>query len=80
MATSCIWKQTFLSASTACTSPPSVGIQSSFTGFKSSATSTATTPGTARALDLSIDLMRACAYGLRTIAPNSMPGSLMSST
>ena len=29
IATSCIWKHTFLSASTACTSPPSVGIQAS---------------------------------------------------
>jgi hypothetical protein len=38
-----------------------VGIQWSFTGFKSSAVSTATTPGTASALVLSIDLIRACA-------------------
>ena len=56
-----------------------VGIQCSFTGFRSSAVSTATTPGQASALLLSMPLMRACAYGLRTRAPNSMPGSLMSS-
>ena len=36
-----IWKSTFSSASTACTSPASVGIQCRLSGFRSSAVSTA---------------------------------------
>ena len=79
-ATSCIWKCTFSSASTAATSPASVGIQCSFSGFRSSAVSTAMTPGTFSASDLSIFLMRPWAMELRTMSMCTMPGSLMSST
>ena len=35
--------------------------------------------GCARAREVSIETIRACAYGLRSIAPCTMPGSLMSS-
>src|ERR1700694_4784617 len=40
---------------------------------------TAATPGTLSALDESMLLIRACAYGLRTISRCSMPGSFTSS-
>src|SRR5262245_26057634 len=40
---------------------------------------TATTPGTLAARLVSIDLMRACAYGERTTARCAMPGRTMSS-
>jgi hypothetical protein len=36
---------------------------------------TALTPGNASASDVSIETMRACACGLRSTAPWSMPGS-----
>ena len=49
-------------------------------GLRSSAVSTAITPGTFSASDLSIPLIRACANGLRTMSMCSMPGILMSST
>ena len=41
---------------------------------------TSTTPGIDFAMLVSIDLMLACAYGLRRIAICAMPGSVMSST
>jgi hypothetical protein len=40
---------------------------------------TAATFGCASAFEVSIDTMRACAYGLRRIAPCTMPGSRTSS-
>ena len=40
---------------------------------------TAATPSIAAAADVSIDLILACAYGLRRIAAYAMPGSWMSS-
>ena len=79
-ATSWFWNSTLPSAKTICTSPESVGIQARLTGLSSSAVSTAITPGTAAALEMSIFLMRACACGERTKSPYSMLGSLMSST
>ena len=36
---------------------------------------TALTPGIEAAAEVSIDRIRACAYGLRTSAPCSIPGS-----
>ncbi len=41
---------------------------------------TALTFGCASAADVSIETMRACAYGLRRMAPCSIPGSWTSST
>ena len=49
-------------------------------GGRSSAVSTACTPGIARAAAASIDRIRACACGLRTKQACSTPGSFMSST
>ena len=79
-ATSCPWKRTLSVASTACVSPESVGIQASLCCASSSPVTTAITPGIAIAALLSIPLMRACAYGLRTMTMWSMPGSTTSST
>src|SRR5215470_7572495 len=45
---------------------------------KSALVMTAFTPGRASAADASIDLMRACACGLRNTLPCSIPGKLMS--
>jgi hypothetical protein len=36
------------------------------------------TPGSASAADVSIETIRACAYGLRSTTPCSMPGRLTS--
>ena len=41
---------------------------------KSAAVTTAFTPGSASALEASIDTIRACACGLRLTLPHSMPG------
>ena len=79
-ATSWPWNSTLPSASTICLSPASVGIQCSPSGSRSAAVSTATTPGSASAAALSIETTRAWAWGLRTKSPNSIPGSLRSST
>ena len=56
---------------------PGSSIRISFLGT-SSWVSTATTPGSARAAPTSIRTMRAEEYGLRTIRPCSMPGTLKS--
>ena len=40
---------------------------------------TASTPGILSALDESMDLILACAYGLRTMSSQSWPGRLKSS-
>ena len=66
-------------ASTACVSPESVGIQASLCSARSSPVTTATTPGSSLARDVSIELIFACAKGLRRIAMCSMFGSVMSS-
>src|SRR3990167_8602483 len=58
----------------------SVGIHSSFSGTRSFPVMTASTPFTASALLVSMPLMWACAYGLRTMSRWSMPGSFTSST
>src|SRR5919106_290364 len=42
--------------------------------WKSSRVTTALTPGSARALEVSIDLIRACGCGLLRTLPTSMPG------
>src|SRR5437870_1545254 len=47
-------------------------------GGKSSQVTTALTPGSARAFSVLIDMMRACACGLRLTLPHSMPGITMS--
>ena len=78
-ATSWPWKRTLSPASTACVSYEIVGIQASPSVSRSLAVTTAATPGSASARLVSIDRMRACANGLRRIAPCTMPGSLMSS-
>src|SRR5882672_3600195 len=64
-ATSWFWNSTLPSASTICTSPASVGIQARLTVFSVSAVMTATTPGTAAALAVSIFFTRACACSRR---------------
>jgi hypothetical protein len=67
-------------ASTAWVSPDRVGIQARLCWASSSPVTTATTPGRASAAEVSIELMRAWATGLRRIDMWSMPGRLMSST
>src|SRR5215831_17703168 len=47
-------------------------------GGKSSQVTTALTPGNARAFSVLIDMMRACACGLRLTLPQSIPGMTMS--
>ncbi len=64
-ATSWPWKRTLSVASTACVSPESVGIQARLCCAISSPVTTATTPSTASAREVSMDVMRACANGLR---------------
>ena len=44
----------------------------------SRAVTTALTPGSASAFEVSIDLMRACGCGLRSTLPQIMPGMLVS--
>ena len=43
--------------------------------FRSSPVKTATTPSAAAAVEVSILVMRACAWGLRTMTACSMPGT-----
>ena len=61
-------------ASTACTSADSVGIQARLSPSSICPVITARTFGWASAADVSIETMRAWAYGLPRIAPWSMPG------
>ena len=56
-----------------------MGIQARFRVAIISPVSTRCTPGICQALLVSIDLIRACASGLRRISMCSMPGSTMSS-
>jgi hypothetical protein len=66
-------------ASTACVSPESVGIHARLCCARRSPVTTAMTPGSSCARAVSIELIFACANGLRRIAMYSIPGSLMSS-
>src|SRR6266704_431989 len=58
----------------------SVGIQWRLSGTRYWPVMTSTTPGMARAFDVSMFLMRACASGLRAMSMYSMPGNFTSST
>ena len=78
-ATSCPWNRTLSVARTACVSPESVGIQARLCCAISSPVTTAMTPGSACALDASMLVRFAWAYGLRRIAMCSIPGRWMSS-
>jgi hypothetical protein len=78
-ATSCPWNRTLSPASTAWVSYEIVGIHASPSVSRSLAVTTAATLGCASALEVSIETMRAWAYGLRRIAPWTIPGSRMSS-
>ena len=49
---------------------------SNFWSGKSVAVTTAFTPGSAAAFEVSIERMRACACGERRILPYSMPGNV----
>jgi hypothetical protein len=79
-ATSCPWKRTLSVASTAWVSPDIVGIHARLCCAMSSPVTTATTPGSAVASDVSMETIRACGTGLRRMAMCSIPGSTMSST
>ncbi|CAB4850595.1 unannotated protein [freshwater metagenome] len=79
-ATSWPWKRTLSVASTAWVSYDRVGIQASPRPARVSPVITACTPGSASAAEVSIETMRAWAYGLRRMALWSMPGRLTSST
>ena len=59
-ATSWPWNRTLSVASTACVSPDSVGIHARLYCASSSPVTTATTPSSAAAADVSMLLMRAC--------------------
>ena len=79
-ATSCAWYITFSVGSTIWVSDMRVGIQCRLYLASVSPVITASTPGTLRAFSELIDLILACANGLRTMSMCSMPGSWMSST
>jgi hypothetical protein len=74
------WNRTLSVASTATTSWDSDGIQARFSVSSKAPVITARTLGCASAADVSIETSLACAYGLRSTAPCSMPGSTKSST
>src|SRR5580693_9105725 len=78
-ATSWPWNRTLSVASTACTSRDSVGIQASWRSSSMAPVMTARTRGCASAAAVSTEMIRACASGLRRMAPYSIPGSAMSS-
>ena len=67
-ATSWPWKRTLSVASTACVSPDRVGIQARPCWAMRSPVTTATTPSTSAAADVSTPTMRAWATGERRIA------------
>ena len=79
-ATSWPCMRTLSVASTAWVSPERVGIQARLCSARSAPVTTATTPSSACAREVSIERMRACANGLRRIAMCSIPGRTMSST
>ena len=78
--TSCAWYITSSVGSTICVSAEMVGIQCSLYFSSVGPSITASTPGILSAFEVSIFLILACAYGLRTMSMYSIPGSLMSST
>src|SRR6478672_6385194 len=78
-ATSCDWYITVSTGRTICMSPARVGIQCSLYPSRSLPVTTAATPGILSASLASIDLIVACAYGLRTMSSQSWPGRLTSS-
>ncbi len=79
-ATSCAWYITFSMGSTIWVSDIRVGIQCRLYLAKVSPVITASTPGILSAFSALMDLIFACANGLRTMSMCSMPGSWMSST
>ncbi len=62
------------------TSCDSDGAHARFSVSSTAPVMTARTLGWASAAEASIERMRACAWGLRSTAPCSMPGSCTSST
>ena len=74
------WNRTLSVASTACTSPEIVGIQARPRSARSAPVNTAMTFGWAVAAVASTETILACASGLRSTAPCSIPGREMSST
>ncbi len=79
-ATSCAWYITFSVGSTICVSDMRVGIQCRLYLASVAPSITASTPGTLSAFSVLMDLIFACANGLRTMSMCSMPGSTTSST
>jgi hypothetical protein len=79
-ATSWPWNRTLSVASTACTSREMVGIQASPRSASIWPVITALTLGCASAASVSMAVILACARGLRSTAPCSIPGSATSST
>ena len=79
-ATSCDWYMTFSTGSTIWVSDIKVGIQCRLYLARVSPVITARTPGTFSAASVLIDLIFACANGLRTMSMCNMPGSCTSST
>ncbi len=67
-ATSCAWYITFSVGSTICVSDESVGIQCRLYLASVAPSITASTPGVFNARSLLIDLIFACANGLRTMS------------
>ncbi len=78
-ATSWLWYMTVSTGRTICLSPAIVGIQCRPYVSRALPVMTAATPGTFIAAESSMALIRACAYGLRTMSSQSWPGRLMSS-
>jgi hypothetical protein len=78
-ATSWPWKRTLSVARTAWRSADIVGIHAMPRASRSAPVITACTFGSASAADASIDAIRACASGLRRMAPWSIPGRRTSS-
>src|SRR5215207_8040895 len=79
-ATSWPWNRTLSVARTAWVSPERVGIHARLWAARSAPVTTATTPGSAAAAEVSMDAMRAWGTGLRRTAACSIRGRTMSST
>src|SRR5918993_698584 len=79
-ATSWPWNRTLSVARTAWVSPERVGIHARLWAARSAPVTTATTPGSAAAAEVSMDAMRAWGTGLRRTAACSIPGRTTSST
>src|SRR2546421_9830064 len=78
-ATSCDWYTTWSVGNTIWVSLISGGMRARPAASRSLPVTTATTPGTLSACEPSILVIMACAYGLRTMSMNSMPGNFTSS-